>query len=45
MTTLPSQQKSVVKDLKSGGKFWFRICAENSHGKSPWTQAVAVRVK
>ena len=39
------QQTSVVKELKSGGKFWFRICAENSHGKSPWTQPVAVRVK
>ncbi len=38
-------QTEVVDGLKSGGKFWFRICAQNSHGKSPWTQAVAVRVK
>lgn len=39
------RQTSVVKELKSGGKFWFRVCAENSHGQSPWSQPVAVRVK
>ena len=40
-----TQQVHVVSGLKSGGEFWFRVCAENSHGQGPWSQPVAVRVK
>jgi hypothetical protein len=31
--------------LLSGGKYWFRVCANNAHGDGPWSDVVCVRVK
>lgn len=43
--TTASRQTYLVKELKSGVNCWFRIRASNSHGQSPWSQPVSVRVK
>jgi hypothetical protein len=39
------RQSCVVEGMVSGEKYWFRIRALNSHGESPWSQPVAVRVR
>ncbi len=38
-------QKSLVKGLVSGAKYWFRVRATNAHGQSLWSQMACVRVK
>jgi hypothetical protein len=40
-----TQAKSLVKNLVSGGKYWFRVRAINAHGTSAWSQLAPVRVK
>jgi hypothetical protein len=37
--------KHVIPGLKSGVKYWFRVCAVNAHGSGPWSQPVSARVK
>ena len=39
------QQSCVVKALKSGGLYWFRVRAHNAHGPGPWSNPVSARVK
>jgi hypothetical protein len=39
------KQTCRVKDLKSGGKYWFRVRANNAHGQGPWSQPFSARVK
>ena len=37
--------RSVITDLTSGVKYWFRLCAVNAHGKGPWSQPLSARAK
>jgi len=37
--------KCTVKNLESGGKFWFRVRAVNAHGEGSWSELASVRVK
>lgn len=39
------RQSCVVKELVSGGKYWFRVRANNAHGPGPWSNAVSARVR
>ncbi len=39
-----SRQSCLVKNLKPGAKYWFRVRAVNSHGTSPWSDPACVRV-
>lgn len=38
-------QSVTVPGLVSGKLYWFRICAENIHGKSPWTAPASARAQ
>lgn len=40
-----TQAKCLVKNLGSGGKYWFRVRAINAHGTSAWSNLAPVRVK
>lgn len=39
------QCKGVIRGLKSGGLYWFRIRAHNAHGAGPWSNPVSARVR
>lgn len=39
------QCKGVIRGLKSGGLYWFRIRAHNAHGSGPWSNPVSARVR
>lgn len=39
------QCKCVIRGLKSGELYWFRICAHNAHGSSPWSNPISARVR
>ncbi|HEY6166686.1 MAG TPA: fibronectin type III domain-containing protein [Verrucomicrobiae bacterium] len=41
--TLVSRAKYVVKGLKPGAQYWFRVAAVNAYGTGPWSDAVAAR--
>jgi hypothetical protein len=43
--TVAFRQSFLVEQLQTGGNYWFRIRATNSHGESAWSQPVCVRVK
>jgi hypothetical protein len=40
-----TKAKCLVKGLVSGGKYWFRVRANNAHGASAWSNLASVRVK
>ena len=40
-----TKQSCVVAGLAGGKKHWFRVCAVNAHGTSPWSQPVSAWVK
>lgn len=39
------QCKCVIRGLKSGELYWFRICAHNAHGAGPWSNPISARVR
>lgn len=39
------RQRCEIKGLKSGGLYWFRVCATNAHGTGPWSNPVSARVR
>ena len=39
------KQKTLVKGLVSGAKYWFRVRASNAHGQSAWSQLASARAK
>jgi hypothetical protein len=45
MNQVSISQKCLVKGLKSGVKYWFRVRAINAHGEGPWSGSVSARVR